>query len=201
MPPADSAHPAVVLGAKEVASLSQEPVHPSALSSALLITLVGPKGSGKSTLGRALEARCRLTFFETEPYWLAAQQESRRTGAAVDATVIQAQVLKDLRGLLAARKVVAVATIGASKPLLDSYLALPCGHLVVRLRLDVQTCLQRIARRDASAHTSVDEVRLQELHKASEACDVAADLELVVQDNSPEALAAQVLKLVDAANT
>ena len=36
----------------------------------MLIVLIGPKGSGKSYIGRTIEARLGVHFFHVEPLWL-----------------------------------------------------------------------------------------------------------------------------------
>ena len=46
----------------------------------MLVILVGPKGSGKSHLGRLLERRFGIHFFHVEPLWMRYDADSQAAG-------------------------------------------------------------------------------------------------------------------------
>lgn len=51
----------------------------------MFVLLVGPKGSGKSHIGRVLERRLGVHFFHVEPLWMAyyAECKSKRQAPSI----------------------------------------------------------------------------------------------------------------------
>jgi shikimate kinase len=46
----------------------------------MLVLLVGPKGSGKSHIGRILEQQLGVSFFHVEPLWMSYYAECQASG-------------------------------------------------------------------------------------------------------------------------
>ena len=46
----------------------------------MLILLIGPKGGGKSHVGRLLESALGVHFFHAEPHWMAHHDECAQAG-------------------------------------------------------------------------------------------------------------------------
>ena len=146
----------------------------------MLILLVGPKGSGKTHVGRLLEARFGVHFFHVEPHWMAYHAECEAAGRPVGMVVVEgvARIHPLLAAALREHEHVCVETTGASPEILDDLLALGAdsGRLVVRIRAPLPVCLARIASRDPHHQIPLDEESIRRVYLLGEAAAVDADL-------------------------
>ena len=140
----------------------------------MLILLVGPKGSGKSHIGRLLEARLGVHFFHVEPHWMRYHAECAAAGRPVDIAEGIERVRPVLAEALARHTYVCVETTGASPEILADLLALGerFGLLLVRVEAPLALCLERIAARDQTHQIPLQEAQILEVYERSAAVDL-----------------------------
>jgi AAA domain len=143
----------------------------------MLIVLVGPKGGGKSHIGRLLEASLGVHFLHVETLWMDYHARCRASGRTPVVTVGMAVVHPQIARALGCHEHLCVETTGASAEILDGLLALaPRAQIVLaRISAPLELCLERIARRDPAAQIPADVERIREVHALSEACGVSPD--------------------------
>jgi len=90
----------------------------------MFVLLVGPKGSGKSHIGRILERRLGVSFFHVEPLWMSYHAECARSGRRPDIPEGIARIHPLIADALRAHEHVCVETTGASPEILDDLLSL-----------------------------------------------------------------------------
>lgn len=144
----------------------------------MLILLIGPKGSGKSHIGRVLEQRLGVHFFHVEPHWVSYHREC---AAAKREPVIAegiARIHPLIREALTRNAHVCVETTGASDEILGDLLSMAtvAPILKVRIRAPLDLCLRRIRARDASQQIPMDDERVRVVHALSESCTIRPDL-------------------------
>lgn len=146
----------------------------------MLILLVGPKGSGKSHIGRILERRLGIHFLHVEPLWLAyyADRTANRQSLNIP-DGIQA-VHPHIRQALTTHAHVCVETTGASPEILNDLLSLAPERdtLVVRLSAPLPLCLERIASRDQTHQIPMDIEKIETVYRLSASAKIDAALVL-----------------------
>lgn len=159
----------------------------------MLILLVGPKGSGKSHLGRILESRLGVYFFHVEPLWQAYYAECRALGQTPVIAEGIAQIRPPLLQALLDHAHVCVETTGASREILDALLSLrPRSEiLVARLSVPLALCLRRIATRDPTHQIPVEEEMIRKIYALSTALALDADIVLENTELSDNEMAEQ----------
>jgi shikimate kinase len=146
----------------------------------MLIVLVGPKGSGKSHIGRLLASRLGVCFFHVEPHWMSYHAECANAGRPVSIKEgirrVHPLLIEELRDCAH----VCAETTGASPEILDDLLTIGerFGLLLVRVKAPLQLCLERIAGRDQSAQIPMQEEDIREVYKRSRAVDLPFDIVL-----------------------
>lgn len=140
----------------------------------MLVLLVGPKGSGKSHIGRVLERELGAHFIHVEPLWMAYYAECRRAGREPGIPAGITEVHPQIADALRARDLVCVETTGASREILDGLLSLapPSERLAVRIWAPLEVCLERIAARDPSVQIPMDPEMIRKVHALGETADV-----------------------------
>jgi dephospho-CoA kinase len=158
----------------------------------MFILLVGPKGCGKSHIGRVLERHLGVRFFHVEPLWMAYLSECREAGRLPVITEGIALVHPEIRGALAEHGTMSVETTGASQEILDGLMALrPREKMVVaKISAPVDVCLQRAEARDPTQQIQMDPDTIRTVNAMSDAAWVDADLQLKNEDLSDEAIVA-----------
>src|SRR5262245_3450200 len=118
----------------------------------MFILLVGPKGSGKSHIGRVLERHLGVRFLQVELLWRAYLSECREAGRLPVIPEAIARIHPEIRNSLREHGSLCVETTGASQEILDGLMKL-CPRekmIVVRISAPVELCLQRAEARDQS---------------------------------------------------
>jgi shikimate kinase len=144
----------------------------------VFILLVGPKGSGKSHIGRLLEERLGVHFFHVEPLWMAYHAECRASGRESSIAEGISRVHPLIAEALGRHEHVCVETTGASKEILDDLLALDrrSRPLVVRVRAPLELCLLRISCRDPTHQIPMDTETIRLVYELSESLELPPDL-------------------------
>jgi len=136
----------------------------------MLIILAGPKGSGKSHIGRLLEKRLGVLFFHVEPLWMDYYAECRSSGRKPETSMGIARICPSIVAALRDNGYVCVETTGASKEILNALLSLehPSRTLLVRISAPLETCLERIAKRDQTEQIPMNVESSRKVHEACE---------------------------------
>lgn len=135
----------------------------------LFALLVGPKGSGKSYIGRTLERSLGVLFFHVEPLWMEYYAECQAAGRQPSIAEAIAKVHPRVNGALRIHENVCVETTGASPEILNDLLSLAprSETLVVRVSAPLALCLQRIALRDQTLQVPMDVEAIREVYELS----------------------------------
>ena len=146
----------------------------------MFILLVGPKGSGKSYIGRTLEKHLGVLFFHVEPLWMSYYAECQASGRQPLISDGIAKVHPLLADALQTHEHVCIETIGASAEILNDWLSLthPSNTLVVRVSAPLELCLERIVTRDQTNQIAMDVESVRQAYALSEAVQLQPDLTL-----------------------
>lgn len=146
----------------------------------MLILLVGPKGSGKSHIGRTLERRLGVVFFHVEPLWMDYYAECKVTGRPPTIPEGISRVHPHIAAALAVCAEVCVETTGASSEILNGLLQIsPASErLVARVDAPLELCLRRIATREQANQIPMDVEMVRKVHALSTAAPLQPDLTL-----------------------
>lgn len=144
----------------------------------MLVLLIGPKGSGKTHVGRVLERRLGVHFFHVEVHWLAYHQACREAGRRPQIGEGVARIHPLIAQALRQHEHVCVETTGASEQIVSDLIAMAAGGraLKVRLRASMASCLRRIESRDGSQQIPVEPQHIRAIHLISEAGAIEHDL-------------------------
>jgi shikimate kinase len=144
----------------------------------MFILLVGPKGSGKSYIGRTLEKHLGVLFFHVEPLWMSYYAEceasNRQPLISEGIASMHAPILDALR----AHEHVCIETTGASTEIMNDLLSLtdPTKTLIVRVSAPLELCLERIVTRDQTYQVAMDVESIRQVYALSEAAQLQPDL-------------------------
>lgn len=146
----------------------------------MLILLIGPKGSGKSHIGRLLEARLGVHFFHVEPHWMSYYAECAAAGRPVSIAEGIERVHPLIADALATRAHVCVETTGASAEILDDLLSFKerFDLLLVQVEAPLSLCLERIAARDQASQIPMQEADIRKVYALSTSVDLPFDIVL-----------------------
>jgi cytidylate kinase len=146
----------------------------------MFILLVGPKGSGKSHIGRILDARLGVHFFHVEPLWLSYHAYCSANGREVDIAEGIARIHPILAGALDRHAHVCAETTGASSEILEGLLSLrPRSEIIIaRITAPLELCLQRIANRDQTHQIPLETETIRVVHELSESLALDPDIAL-----------------------
>jgi predicted kinase len=142
----------------------------------MFVLLVGPKGSGKSHVGRVLERNLGVRFLHVEPLWMAYHAECKAAGRPTSIAEGVSVVHPRIREALQTSDHVCVETTGASPEILADLLSLapPANTLVARVDAPLELCLKRIAARDQTNQIQMDAESITQVHALSVAALVEA---------------------------
>jgi hypothetical protein len=146
----------------------------------MFVLLVGPKGSGKSHIGRILERRLGVFFFHVEPLWMDYYAECRASGREPAIPEGVAVVHPRIREALLEHEHVCVETTGASPEILDDLQVLEhrSKMIIARIFAPLSLCMERIGVRDSTHQIPMDLEGIREVHALSVARELRSDVEL-----------------------
>ena len=164
----------------------------------MLILLIGPKGSGKSYIGRLLEERLGVHFFHVELLWMAYYADCGEAGRGPSIEEGIARAHPSVAKMLEEHSHVCVETTGASREILEDLMRLGegTGLLLVRVKAPLEVCLKRIAARDQAHQIPVDEAMIRRIFELSEALDLPFDVVLENTSLTKQQLLVQVASLL-----
>lgn len=151
------------------------------MSPALVVVLVGPKGAGKTTLGRMLERLPDVRFLEVEAI-------AKRLLAAMGNIIDEGYARRAFEAIAAqvalmsgAHRVIIIETTGASEETPWFFDTLRRRHelRLVRVNARAETCATRIAERDPSQQVQVSPELVRTMHERTQALKLTWDLELM----------------------
>ncbi|WP_028314883.1 hypothetical protein [Desulfatibacillum aliphaticivorans] len=159
--------------------------------------LLGPKGSGKSHIGRLMESRLGIPFLLTEDIFLQFQKQGLETQDVYKAGFVE--TAKTIERLLKTKYALAFESTGASPlffELLES-LRLQFDIKLIAVSASAKVCLTRIRSRDAGVHMPADDALIEKVHRISSG--PALDYDLIIRnENLRESEIVELLQSVTA---
>lgn len=159
------------------------------------VVLVGPKGSGKSFVGRLLERELGVSFLRVEPIWLALKTaEPDLSGPAymekgMDAVLAAARELADR---VSAFSLETTGAMDGTEAFIARFADFANPRLI-NIRAGRDACLRRVRERDQAEHIAVSDHIVAAVHERSNA--LRLPFELVIE-NDPYAVPADIAKAV-----
>lgn len=146
----------------------------------MFVLLIGPKGSGKSHIGRLLERHLGVHFFHVEPLWMAYYADCRAAGQEPSIPEGVRVVHPRIQEALATHEHVCVETTGASPEILSDLLSLAPARetLTVRLAVPLDLCLERVASRDQTHQIPMDVENIKKVYQLSTSAEIDTTLVL-----------------------
>ena len=144
-----------------------------------LYMLIGPKGSGKTTIGTILEQRLGLRFLRVEPIWL--QFMAAPVAGKSGWDVVREHIGREFETTdhLVIESLGAGEEFAAFRAILGT-----CYRLrMVKVVADLEECLRRVRERDSASHIPVSDERVIEYNRI--AAQVRFDGDLVIDNNDP----------------
>jgi shikimate kinase len=140
--------------------------------------LIGPKGSGKSYVGRLLEKELGISFLPIEEIFIGLQKTGVSTPTVQEQgyTLVEARVLEMLATEQAVSFEITVLT-PASKKLLTR-LGKQAQVELIRVDAPPDTCLSRIKSRDQASHIKITEERIAGINRISARQQIDARLQI-----------------------
>jgi len=154
-----------------------------------IIFLIGPKGSGKTSVGKIMADIFQIPFLRIESVWEAVRHRRREydTPDYIDMPCYLEEVrdscLEAVDKELSSQKEIILETTGAFffKEYLSSLRARG-DVLLVKVHAEMETCLDRIKRRDQSLQIPIAECKIREINSQSMALEQDWD---VILKNEP----------------
>jgi predicted ABC-type ATPase len=137
--------------------------------------LIGPKGSGKTTIGTLIAQRTDIHFLRVEPIWLGLETDEdgwEKVEASIDA-------------LFLIHDRVMIESLGAGEGFARMYASLAGKYSVklIRVVADLDTCLARVKTRNSRDHIPVSDDQVEALNRIAAIVDLDWDLE--IDNNEP----------------
>lgn len=158
-----------------------------------VILLVGPKGSGKTTLGGLLGRELGLIFLRVEPIYLRVLRDNPAVDPASLEPVGFGAILEEVNRSAELRPVVCIESTGTAGYFPEFLTQLQARHRVtlVRVSAPAETCVARVRERDSADHIPVSDDRVREINRVVEGVNLPWDLEV---DNSGERTVEEVAR-------
>jgi len=152
-----------------------------------LYMLIGPKGAGKTYIGKLIHHHTDIAFLQVEPIWLGLQPGEdgwKKVEAAIDA-------------MFETRHKVMIESLGAGEGFYGLHNAIANKYSIKRIRVyaDLETCLSRVKTRNKVDHIAVSDDKVIEYNKIAAAVTCNWDLEL---NNNLPASEADILTAIEA---
>jgi predicted ABC-type ATPase len=144
----------------------------------MLVLLVGPKGAGKSYVGRLLESALKVHFLHVEPLWMSYYAECDRLNQPRSILEGIKRVRPAIDLALQAHEHVCIETTGASAEIFDDLVAAGAasGVLLVKIHAPLSTCLERIETRNPTHQIPVDVDTIRKIYELGSARGCQFDL-------------------------
>ena len=148
----------------------------------IVIALIGPKGAGKTHTGQALENECGIKFLNVEKMGLENIPKSQLSGNDL---IIEGFQLEEVAidRILSLENAVSFENTGAHEYFYVALERLRSKYkvLLVNVSTPLETCYDRIKKRDTKAHIAVSDELLKSINE--KAARVSLNWDLVI-DNS-----------------
>lgn len=157
-----------------------------------LVVLVGPKGSGKSTIGTMLAESAGAHFFRVEPVFLENIREGGATGDDLTRRGFQ-RVDAELRVRAALHPLIVIEATGAW----PEFGAVLAGYrtmfnvALARIRAPLDVCRTRVRTRDTTVHIPVSDDRADAINAVAARVELDWDLDF---DNGGPATREDILR-------
>lgn len=140
-----------------------------------IIILIGPKGSGKTYIGKRIEQLAGIKFLPVEPLWL--QLAEGEDGWD--------RVEREIDHLLIAEDRVVIESLGAGDGFNRMQASLRGKYAVklIKVETDPEECLRRVRNRDGREQIPVSEEKIREYNRI--AASVKHSWEVVIDNNGP----------------
>ena len=140
-----------------------------------LYMLIGPKGSGKTHIGKLVDRHTGIAFLQVEPIWLSLQPSEdgwKKVEAAIDV-------------LFQSRDRVMIESLGAGDGFRGFHDSLAQKYFIkmIRVYADLDTCLERVRSRSKLDHIDVSDDKVVEYNRVAAA--VKYDWALEIDNNQP----------------
>lgn len=144
-----------------------------------LLMLIGLKGSGKSYIGTLVDRMTDIRFLKVEPIWVdyLNSDDRSRSGWEIVEEEIDKQFANSDR--------VMIESLGAGEEFKGFYQSLRQKYDIklIKIAVDLDTCLNRVKRRDAVDHIPISDARVEEINTIAQ--HVVYDWDLVIDNNGP----------------
>lgn len=140
---------------------------------------MGLKGAGKTFTGGVVEKYLDVKFLRIEPIFLEIlRQEPELAGIPLEQRGFQI-VLEKLDELAQSNSTLCIESTGAAHTFPELLAALRQGFRVfmVHMKAPLDTCIERVMTKDASAHIPVSDHRLKEINERALLVDLPWDLD------------------------
>ena len=154
-----------------------------------IFILIGPKGSGKSFIGRLIEKRFQIHFIPVEQALLNFKSDDKLKDEEYHAAVYQRIEALILAGI-AEHSSVSFESTGISHHFDQLLAKLKTQHHVVLIRVqaDDAICISRISSRDQSQHIPLKESEILMVNELSRKRDFDFDLSINNNQNNADAI-------------
>lgn len=139
-----------------------------------MVMLIGPKGSGKTHIGAVVARQTGMAFLRVEPLWLSLEP-GQDGWARVESEVDRA---------LADTDSVMIESLGSGPGFerLRTNLAAKYGVKYVRIKVELDTCLQRVRTRSNAEHIPVSDDQVERYNVL--AAEVELDWDAEIDNNA-----------------
>lgn len=148
----------------------------------VLYLLIGPKGAGKTYIGRLIDQHTDIHFIQVEPIWLSLQPQEDGWEKVIAAIATAFQTHRH----------VMIESLGAGTGFQRFYAALAAKYPIkfIRVYADLDTCFARVKNRDRSSHLDISDEKVKEYNAIAATVTYDWDLEI---DNTLPASDADIL--------
>lgn len=144
----------------------------------ILYILIGPKGSGKTSIGTLVHEQTSVYFLRVEPIWLALAPEEHGWQKVEDA----------IDALFCSHDRVMIESLGAGEGFRGMLAGLERKYEVrmIKVETDLAECLKRVRSRDQRDHIPVSDEKVRKYNKI--AANVEYDWYARIDNNGPDSL-------------
>lgn len=155
-----------------------------------LYILIGLKGSGKSYIGALVSRLTEIHFLKVEPIWVSYLNGDDRSRSGWQ--VVEAEIDRQF----AHRDRVMIESLGAGDEFTAFYDSLRRKYdlKLIKVSTELETCLDRVKRRDAADHIPISDSRVEEINQIAQ--HVVYEWDLVIDNNGP-ATAAEIIAAIE----